>query len=56
MKTKRMKSSGYSRRNLPQVLLRAALVTWTSPALLAQTSAPATADKNWFLAPSSGSH
>ena len=41
MKTKRIKSRGPSRRNLPEVLFLAALVAWTSPSLLAQTTAPA---------------
>src|SRR5688500_12777147 len=43
MKTKRMKPNGYRRRNLPELLALAALVAWTSPALLAQaTPAPET--------------
>src|SRR4051812_20046529 len=42
MKTKRMKSRGYNRRSLPEVLFLAALVAWTSPSLLAQATTPAT--------------
>src|SRR5689334_20650940 len=41
MKTKRMTSRGNHRRTLPEVLLIATLVAWTSPSLLAQT-VPAT--------------
>ena len=39
MKTKRLKTHGYCRRKLPELLALAVLVAWTSPSLLAQTTA-----------------
>ena len=41
-----MKSRGHTPRNLSEVLLLAALVAWTSPSLMAQSTTPAPDDKN----------
>ena len=45
MKIKSMKSNGHHRRNLPELIALAALVAWTSPLLLAQTTSPNPDDK-----------